>query len=235
MLRSNKALQARHEHRLRVGLFIHAAEKTKGDREVLFLGSLVMSPFTFLLLSFTNEAGARSISSVSALHLPCSLVAFVSAEISAKDAVSWTAASSFWTRSGLFCSPQSLVMAPALLSLCCASFAAPGRCGALGRPPCAQRGHRPLSRGASAEKSPARGSPAAAPRPPPPAPGPRCPQAVALEPVGSVARLHLGSRGQKVGGPLGSSSRRGAHNGNGHARVVDDFFVLVVQLVAEHL
>ena len=39
-LRSNKPLQARHEHRLRVGLLVHAAEKAKGDRANLRLREL---------------------------------------------------------------------------------------------------------------------------------------------------------------------------------------------------
>ena len=59
---------------------------------------------------------------VSALHLSLALLALVSALISARDAVSSRAESSFLIRLGWFRNPQWLVMAPALLSLRCASF-----------------------------------------------------------------------------------------------------------------
>ena len=75
-----------------------------------------------LPFSFTKAAGARSIIAVPAFHFSLVLLALVSALISASDAVSSKAASSFLIRLGWFCNPQWLVMAPALLSLRCASF-----------------------------------------------------------------------------------------------------------------
>mmetsp|Transcript_62037 Transcript_62037/g.121834 ORF Transcript_62037/g.121834 Transcript_62037/m.121834 type:complete len:215 (+) Transcript_62037:185-829(+) len=90
--------------------------------QISFFFSLDMSPFTFSLLSLSNEAGAMSMSSVSAMHFSSSLFDLARAEISARDAVSSRAESSLLIRSGWFCSPQWLVIAPVLLSLRLASF-----------------------------------------------------------------------------------------------------------------
>ena len=48
-------------------------------------------------------------------------------------------------------------------------------------------------------------------------------------------RLYLHALNQKVGGSRGSSSRRGAHDGDRNARVAENALVLGFQLVAEHL
>lgn len=63
-----------------------------------------------LPFSFTKAAGARSIIAVPAFHFSLVLLALVSALISASDAVSSKAASSFLIRLGWFCNPQWLVM-----------------------------------------------------------------------------------------------------------------------------
>ena len=63
--------------------------------QISFFVSLVTSPLSFSPRSFCKEAGARSSSSVSALHLSLCLFALVSAEISARDAVSSRAEISF--------------------------------------------------------------------------------------------------------------------------------------------
>ena len=53
---------------------------------------------------------------------------------------------------------------------------------------------------------------------------------MALEPVRSVPGLDLDALQQELGGSRGSASRGGAQNGDGHARVGQDFLVLPLAL-----
>ena len=75
--------------------------------QISFFVSLVTSPLSFPPRSFCKEAGARSSSSVSALHLSLCLFALVSADISARDALSSRAEISFFY-------PLRVVLQPAV-------------------------------------------------------------------------------------------------------------------------
>jgi len=58
--RAVKPLQARHEHRLRVGLLVHAAEIAKGDRENLLLRELGHVTVQFFAVKL-HQRGRREV------------------------------------------------------------------------------------------------------------------------------------------------------------------------------